>query len=97
MLAMKSSTLSSLSVLVVTFLKASPAFLPAAGETGPCAARTRPLNQTAADPTIASVVRHERVMCVFPPITARTCGFKTHFKIAVAQPFRAAPRRFWQA
>jgi hypothetical protein len=30
MLAAKSSTLSSLSVLVVTFLKASPAFFPAA-------------------------------------------------------------------
>jgi hypothetical protein len=34
MLATKSSTLSSFSVLVVTFLKASPAFLPAAGPAG---------------------------------------------------------------
>src|SRR5262245_6405184 len=47
MLAMKSSTLSSLSVLVVTFLKASPAVLPAVGFGGcPCAA-SGPINPEA--------------------------------------------------
>src|SRR5262245_31895369 len=47
MLAMNSSTKSSLSVLVVTFLKASPAVLPAVGLGGcPCAARG-PINPEA--------------------------------------------------
>src|SRR5207253_2153645 len=42
MLARKSSTLSSLSVLVVTFLKASPAFLFVGTGTCPCAAARTP-------------------------------------------------------
>ena len=48
MLAMKSSTLSSLSVLVVTFLNASPAFFPP-GAGWPC---------TAARPTHANPISH---------------------------------------
>src|SRR5262249_29114237 len=58
MLAMKSSTLSSLSVLVVTFLKASPAFLPAAGVGAWLAATTSPLAHAAVITAIARLNRH---------------------------------------
>src|SRR4029453_2670351 len=62
MLARKSSTLSSFSVLVVTFLKYSPAFLPDVAGGGPCAAagstNVKPL-QRVANPAMTKVSFHQ--------------------------------------
>src|SRR6266536_3228621 len=66
---MKSSTLSSLSVVVETFLKYSPAFFPGIGAViCACAdgraADTKPHSHAAARPATAS--RHHNFMCVPP-------------------------------
>src|SRR5215471_17095506 len=68
MLAMKSSTVSSLSVLVVTFLNATPAFRADDGGAGLWAATAKQPSHTAATPAIVTFTRHEVVM-VIPQLT----------------------------
>ncbi len=71
---MKSSTGNSLSVLVVTFLKYSPAFLPAIGAfirgCSWAAVRTAVAKPTTQTPTTRLAVRlifHETFMFIYPP------------------------------
>src|ERR1700680_1571969 len=97
MLPRKSLTVSPLSVLVVTFLKADPAFCPAGGAAGTCAAAGPahgiPISNTTIPTPTASITRLDQGFIVylsFRKVSCR-CGSATVFRHLTDNQYTSGP------